>query len=277
MIRTMRALLAAVVAVAAVAAPGAQSGRHAGLDRVLDTYVRDGLVYYRALQIERAPLDRYVGSLDVPAAEVAAWPRAEQRAFWLNAYNALVLRTVINAYPIRARSSEFPADSIRQVPGAFGDVRHAVGGRLVTLDEIEAVLVSELGDARLALALGRGALGGGRLRSEAYTADRLEQQLAEMVAECATKVTCVHVDPARDLVELSPLIGWQEGAFVRTFAPADDRWAARGPIERAVAAMVYPHVFDREREVLDRNTFRTTYGEFDWRLNDLTGRDSDGP
>ena len=39
--------------------------------------------------------------------------------------------------------------------------------------------------------------------------------------------------------------------------------------ERAVAAMVYPHLFGREQQMLERGTFRMEYGEFDWRLNEM--------
>ena len=38
---------------------------HRPLDQMLDLYVRDGLVYYRALKTERARLDRYIASLNV--------------------------------------------------------------------------------------------------------------------------------------------------------------------------------------------------------------------
>ena len=45
---------------------------HARLDRILDTYVRDGLVYYRALKAERRVLDNYVDALGaVTASEYA--------------------------------------------------------------------------------------------------------------------------------------------------------------------------------------------------------------
>ena len=40
-------------------------------------------------------------------------------AFWLNAYNALVLKTVVDHYPIPGASAGYPAKSIRQIPGAF--------------------------------------------------------------------------------------------------------------------------------------------------------------
>ena len=262
---------AAVVACALGTGVGrAQAGRHAVLDHILDTYVRNGLVYYRALRAERGSLDRYLASLDVPAAEVSGWTPAEQQAFWLNAYNALVLRTVIDAYPIRTRSADYPEGSIRQIPGAFDRAGHRVGGRTLTLDGIETMLLETFGDARLALAVGRGAVGSPRLRSEAFVADRLEAQLAEATAECATRLSCARIDLSADEVELSPVIGWREAAFVRSFeARAGGRWANRSPIERAAAAMIYPHVYNREQQLLERNTFRVTYGTLDWRLNVL--------
>ena len=250
-----------------------QSDRHAALDRILDTYVRDGFVYYRALRLERAALDRYVAALNVPAADVAAWPAAEQQAFWLNAYNALVLRTVIDAYPIRGKSPDYPPVSIRQIPGAFERTRHRVGGATLTLDEIESTMIAAFGDARLHLALGRGARGSPRLRSEAYRAGQLESQLTAVVKECAVRAVCSRVDRAANTIEVTPIVGWQEALFVKTFGTAGgEMWANRTPIERAVATMIYPHLLPGERELLALNTFRVSYSEFDWSLNDLGSR-----
>src|SRR3954454_6916293 len=82
---------------------------HRPLDQILDVNVRDGLVYYRALKGERERLDRYIGALNVPAATYKGWSSAQQMAFWVNAYNAIVLQTVINHYPIRPRSASYPA------------------------------------------------------------------------------------------------------------------------------------------------------------------------
>ena len=45
--------------------------------------------------------------------------RDRQLAYWINAYNAFVLRTVIDDYPIRGRAADYPPNSIRQIPGAF--------------------------------------------------------------------------------------------------------------------------------------------------------------
>src|SRR5581483_8983617 len=109
--------------------------RRGALDQILDLYVRDGFVYYRALKAERAKLDGYVNQLAAAAPD--QMPRNEQIAFWINAYNALVLRTVVDHYPIATRSPQYPQHSIRQIPGAFERLPHKVGGRSLTLDQIE--------------------------------------------------------------------------------------------------------------------------------------------
>ena len=251
---------------------GSQSDLHAPFERLLDTYVREGNVYYRTLRSERAALDRYIAALNVPEKTLATWSPQERQAFWINAYNALVLRTVVNAYPIAGKSPDYPPNSIRQIPGAFERVRHTVGGRTMTLDDIEQAMLTEFGDARMLLALGRGAVDSPRLKSEAYTADRLEAQLTVAVKECAIRVACVEINRGLDTLKVSPLIGWREAHFVKTFADGGTRWPNRSPIERAVMSMVYLHLFPREQELLMRDTLKMVYGDFNWQLNDLTGR-----
>ena len=104
-------------------APGSDP-LHRPLDQILDVNVRDGLVYYRALKAARGALDRYVASLNVTPAAYTALSREAKMAFWVNAYNAFVLQTVINHYPIHGTSSAYPASSIRQIPGAFEQAKH---------------------------------------------------------------------------------------------------------------------------------------------------------
>jgi Protein of unknown function, DUF547 len=246
---------------------------HAALDQILDVNVRDGLVYYRALRSDRSRLDRYVTSLNVPAPTYAGWSPNQKIAFWLNAYDAFVLETVIDNYPIRSRSAAAPASSIRQIPGAFDQTKHRAAGRSVTLDEIEKNILPEFKDARLYLALGRGAMGSGRLRSEAYTAQRLERQLASVQSEFVGEEQMIQIDRLANQVTVTPIMSWREAEFVAGYDPgAAGPFAQRSPIERALIAFVLPHVLRLEKEMLQKNEFKVAFRQFDWRLNDLTGR-----
>src|ERR1041385_973667 len=111
------ATIAALVAASIVAGPAAQeslgdAARRKGFDQLLDLYVRNGDVYYRALKSDRGKLDGYINQ--IAAVPVEKLSREEQIAFWINAYNAVVLRTVIDHYPIQGRAAEYPQKSIRQ-------------------------------------------------------------------------------------------------------------------------------------------------------------------
>jgi len=247
---------------------------HKPFDEILDIYVRDGLVYYYALKTERAKFDRYVLALgEVSADTVAKWPQPRQLAYWINAYNAFVLRTVIDGYPIRGKATEYPANSIRQIPGAFERRTFRAGGRQLTLDALERDVIGSFDDPRALLALSRGAAGGSRLKSEAFTADRLEQQLTTMTSELVTRRVLVQVDAGTNQLSVNPMFSWREALFTRTLANrAPANYASRSPLERAVLALIEPLIVPNEAEFLRRNTFSMVFHPFDWRLNDLTGR-----
>jgi hypothetical protein len=245
---------------------------HRPLDQILDLNVRDGLVYYRAIRSDRGRLDRYAASLNVPAATYDSWSREHKMAFWLNAYNAFVLETVIDHYPIKGSSRNYPVNSVRQIPGAFEQVKHRAAGQSVTLDEIEKTILPQFKEPRLYLALGRGALGSGRLRSEAYSGEQLKRQLDDIQKEFVSEQTMIKVDRSGNEVSVTPIISWHDAEFTAAYDPgASGIMAQRSPIERAIVAFVTPHLLPLEKELLQKNEFKVTYHPFDWRLNDLTG------
>jgi hypothetical protein len=260
------------------APPALVAGIHRPLDELLELYVRDGFVYYNALRSDRGRLDAYIRALDGPAGvQQAKGSREEQLAFWINAYNAFVLQTVINHYPIRGRAKEYPANSIRQIPGAFDRQTFRAAGRSVTLDGIEKDILMPLGDARAFLALGRGAVGGGRLKSEAFDPKRLSKQLDEVAAEAVRRKEIVWIDAINNQVSVSPLFSWREPAFVASFADKSHAmFKERSAIERAALGLIQPFIVTSEAEFLEKNSFKLVFHNFDWRLNDLSNRPSDG-
>ena len=251
---------------------GAPEGLHRPLDQILDLNVRDGLVYYRALRSDRSRLDRYAASLNVAPDVYERWSREQKMAFWVNAYNTFVLQTVVDHYPIKGSSKSYPSNSVRQIPGAFEQVKHRAAGRSLTLDEIEKTVLPEFKEPRLYLALGRGAVGSGRLRSEAYVADRLKQQLDDLQQEFVSEQTMIKVDRDANVVSVTPIVSWRSAEFIEAYDPgAKGPLAERSPIERAIVAFVMPRLLPLEKEFLQKNEFKVTYHPFDWRLNDLTG------
>lgn len=273
--RRLVAILSAVALAAAALAAQARPETellHRPLDQILDVNVRDGLVYYRALKSDRGRLDRYVASLNVPSATYDGWTREAQMAFWLNAYNAIVLQTVINHYPIKGKAGTYPASSIRQIPGAFDQAKHRLAGRSVTLDEIEKTILPPFKDPRLYLALGRGAVGSGRLRSEAYTGDRLKEQLESVHADFMAQQELLKIDRVAGTVSVTPILSWREADFVAAYeGKADERFKQRSPVERAILGFIGPKLLSLEEEFVEKNEFKIVFHPFDWRLNDLTG------
>ena len=146
-----------------------------------------------------------------------------------------------------------------------------MAGRTYTLDAIEKTVLPTLRDPRVYLALGRGAVGSGRLLSEAYSAERLEEQLRVVARETVSRPTLFRIDQLQNRVLLSPIFGWHEAEFVAAF-PGDARFEGRSPIERAVLAFVTPYLLPAELAYLDGNRFEVRYQDFDWALNDLGSR-----
>ncbi len=275
---TFRAIALLTVLAACPAAAAAQmpdppnvDPRHRQYDQMLDINVRDGLVYYRAVQAQRGMLARYIASLDLAPPAFAALSREDQMALLINAYNAIALHSAAQSYPIQGRASAYPAKSIRQIPGVY-ERKHRVAGRSVSLDELERWLIDEYKDARVIFALGRGALGGGRLKSEAYTGARLEEQLADATREFVRRSGHFRIDRAAGAVVISPLYSWREKDLAAAYAGrADAAFKNRSALERAVLALTLEHLFPSEQAWLRETNFRVEFGQFDWRLNDLTG------
>ena len=179
--------------------------------------MRDGLVYYRALKSERGRLDRYVAALNVPAATYGGWSKEQQIAFWLNAYNAFVLETVIDNYPIRGKSAAVPASSIKQIPGAFDQIKHRAAGRSVTLDEIEKTILPEFKDARLYLALGAARSAAAACSARPTPAQRLKRQLESVESEFVSDQQMIEIDRVANTVSVTPIMSWRDAEFVAQY------------------------------------------------------------
>jgi hypothetical protein len=142
----------------------------------------------------------------------------------------------------------------------------------VTLDDIEKAVLPSFKEPRLYLALGRGAIGSGRLRSEAYAGDQIQKQLDDVQKGFVNDAAMMRIDRTATQISVTPIISWHEAEFVEAYDKGTaGTLAQRSPIERAIVAFVTPHLLPLEKEFVQKNEFRVVFQALDWRLNDLTG------
>ena len=133
------------------------------------------VAYATVSEADRKRLDDYLSALS--AVPISDFSRDEQRAYWINLYNALTVDVVIEHYPV---------DSIRDIsisPGFFsiGPWKKKIIGvedEELSLDDIEHRILRPIWtDPRIHYALNCAALGCPKLVPHAFTASNTEELL----------------------------------------------------------------------------------------------------
>src|SRR2546426_8451482 len=142
---------------------------HDQFDRLLKKYVNEqGLVDYGSWKQSAADLSALDDYLKQFAAKIDNPAQGNEKAASLvNAYNALVLRWILSSYP---------TESIWQLKDSFSGKRHEIGGRKVSLDDIEHGTVRPLIGYRAHAVLVCAARSCPPLQRFAYTAGKFEDQ-----------------------------------------------------------------------------------------------------
>jgi hypothetical protein len=240
------------------------------LDRALAEHMRDGLVDYAGLRAHREDLDRYLDALSKtdPAALEGA-PREERLAFWINAYNACVLRLIIDHYAIIGREQfargdgrerTAPEKSIRQIPETWTAPFCRIAQRDRSLDGIESGILRPMGDPRIHFALSCAARGCSGLADSAYRGDRLDEQLDRAVKRFVRDPR--HVQIARGappVLRVNKFLDWYKEDFGGT---------------AGLVAFLRRYVSSRDADLLRPGGVRVEYLDFDWSLNEAPVADS---
>ncbi len=178
--------------------------------------------------------------------------RAAKIAFWSNAYNILAIDTVVRNYPL---------ESIRDVGSFFRPVwgREAgtIGGRAISLGEIEHEILRPMGDPRIHAAIVCASISCPPLHREPFTAKRLEAQLGTALRTwLAEPRKGLRIDRGGKTVYLSKVFDWFE----------EDFESAGG-----VLAFIARYVSESDRLWLERNAadLDVEYLDYDWDLNEL--------
>ena len=125
-----------------------------------------------------AKLASYLASLQ--SLDPRDYSRAEQKAYWINFYNALTVQVVADAYPVKSIKdiSESLLGSLGIFGGPWDDVHAKVAGRDLTLNNIEHGILRPIWrDNRIHYAVNCASYGCPNLCPTAFTADNAEELL----------------------------------------------------------------------------------------------------
>lgn len=212
-------------------------------DGVLRRHVTDGHVNYPGI----AGDPRYTAYLQyLQQIDAETLPtRADKLAFWINAYNALAIKGILDGY------SPYTF---------FGKVRffyrneYAVGGKQISLYDLEHKVLIPLNEPRIHFAIVCASKSCPKLRAEAYTAERLEQQLEEDARQFINDPQRNRFDREQKTAQLSKIFDWFETDF-KTHSGSVQRYLARYVADANVA------------KALAADAYEIDYLRYDWNLN----------
>ena len=241
-------MLATAVFVLAATRP-APAFDHGVWDTLLHRYVDDaGRVAYRDLAArDGTTLDGYLGAL--AEAHPEGWTRDEQVAFWVNAYNAVIVRAVLDGHT---------AEGFFARRRLFTGYSRPVAGKPRTPDDIEKNVLHGFGEARLHFALVCASTSCPRLRRRAWVAERLDADLEEAARQFLADRAKNQIDVGAPAVHLSMIFDWYEDDF-------------DGSAE-AVRAFVARYVDPARRRYLEDAHPDVEYLSYDWTLNAQPGQ-----
>ena len=249
--------------------------QHTLFDKVVTTYVKDGLVNYRALKNNQETLDRYLESLaKVNHKQYEEWTRQQKLAFWINAYNAFTIKVILNHYPV-TRSwfadlfHRYPANSIRQIRGVWKGIKWPVMGTKYTLDHMEHVIMRQkIVEPRIHFVLVCASLGCPLLESRAFDATHLEERLDQAALNYIYRDHKVEIDRVNGTVRLPQIFNWFWEDF-NAFEESASFFKDRSDETVGPLSWIYHYANANDREFLESGSYQASYLDYDWGLNDI--------
>lgn len=167
--------------------------------------VKLALVDYQALKEN--------GKLETAYQQLSNFPvkslsnKEEKLAFYINVYNILALKMVLDHWPI---------DSIKDVGSlispVWGKSAGSIDGKAVSLDEIENKILRPMGEPRIHFAIVCASVSCPDLRNTPYTASNLNTQLNEQVQQFLANAD-KGLSIGKNSIRISRIFDWFEKDF----------------------------------------------------------------
>ena len=226
----------------------ASSFSHDLFDQVLQEHVdKEGRVDYTKLKANPEKLEKYLDLLAV--ANPTELSYNAQLAFWVNAYNALVIKGGINHYPTTS------VRKIKWFGGFFYRLKFQVAGQTYTLNQIEHDIIrTEFVDPRVHFVLVCASTSCPPLENQAFSAETIEERLETATLNFIQKPDKVRIDRSKREVHLSKIFKWYKNDFNEGYDGVADFLADYLPPEDA--------------DFVSANDVKFHYMDYDWTLND---------
>lgn len=221
---------------------------HQTFDSLLKKYVTtSGKVNYKAFKEDSASLNVYLDQL-ANNPPVNTWTREEQIAYWINAYNAFTIKLIIKYYPIKSIKDIGSSIQIPFVNTPWDLKFIRIGSKMMDLNHIEhGILRKEFNDPRVHMALVCASKSCPILLNEAYTAEKLEEQLIRQTKVFLTDTFRNKISP--DKPQLSMIFNWYGTDFSKNGGSVTTFVNAYSPVKIKSGAKI-------------------SYLEYDWGLNE---------
>ncbi len=210
---------------------------HTDFDILLKKHVAaSGKVNYKAFKEDKAALETYIQTLsdNMPAKE---WSKDDKLAYWINAYNALTIKLILDKYPL-SRITDLDG-------GKTWDVRRfKLGDKTYSLNDIENTIVRPMNEPRIHFALNCAAKSCPPLFNEAFTGLLLNAQLEKRTKLFINDQTANIL--SGDEVKISKIFDWYGKDFGTPLMSFINRYATKKAKKDA----------------------KIGYKEYDWRLNE---------
>lgn len=188
---------------------------HSTWNRVLKTYVHTNSFgqnmfdYASVSPADQRAIKHYLEMLST--VDVQDLNKNEQLAFWINAYNAIVVRVILKEYPVES-ILDVGGDVFNR--GPWNNHYFSVGGVPISLSNIRReIIFTHWQDVRVIYALSCGAIGCPNLGAKAVIGRKVNGYLdAAAMAFINGPVAILKFD--NDSVKTSKLFYWSKGEFI---------------------------------------------------------------
>ena len=162
-------------------------------------------INYSEILLNKSQLDDIVKK--IAALNLESFSGNEEKAYWINLYNLLVIKSIVENYPVNS-----PLD----INGMFNSIKHKVGKEELTLNEIEKdKLIRKFQDPGIHFAIVCEAVSCPPIIDKAYEASNLNNQLDERAKAVINNSKHVKVNYDDKTVHLNEIFKWYKNDFVK--------------------------------------------------------------